>query len=232
MATSVAVKGAPEAVLDLCSDILTGGGDTEALDDQARQLWLDRNTEAAQDGLRLLALAMNHVSDDGAEPDGELHLIGLVCLLDPVRDDVPDAIQSCRTAGVRVVMLTGDHADTAETIARHAGLGDGKLTVMEGTELIHLDVKTMDDDRLEQVMRTDVFARFSPETTLTLVIIFHKARHVLAMTGDGVNDAPALNKVDICIAMGCAGPRSQRGRPLVLRDDRFPTILERCAKVG
>jgi Ca2+-transporting ATPase len=223
----VAVKGAPEAVLDVCSDVMTGGGETEALDDDARQRWLDRNTEAAKDGLRLLALAMKHVSDQDAEPYGDLHLIGLVCLLDPVRDDVPDAIQSCRTAGVRVIMLTGDHADTAETIARHAGIGDGELTVMEGTDLTDLDVEKMDEDRLEQVMRTDVFARVSPETKLTLVSIFQKAGHVVAMTGDGVNDAPALKKADIGIAMGQRGTEvAKEAARMVLRDDRFPTILE------
>src|SRR6056297_677945 len=223
----VAVKGAPEAVLDVCSRVMTGGGDTAALDDDARQRWLDRNTEAARDGLRLLALAMKHVSDDGAEPYGDLHLIGLVCLLDPVREDVPDAIRSCQTAGVRVVMLTGDHADTAETIARHAGLGDGELTVMEGTELSGLDVEEMDEDRLEQVMRTDVFARVSPETKLTLVTLFQKAGHVVAMTGDGVNDAPALKKADIGIAMGQRGTEvAKEAARMVLRDDRFPTILE------
>jgi len=223
----VAVKGAPEAVLDVCSEVLTGGGGTEALDDEARQRWLDRNTEAAQDGLRLLALAMKHVSDDGAEPYGDLHLIGLVCLLDPVRDDVPEAIQSCRTAGVRVVMLTGDHADTAQTIARHAGLGDGELKVMEGTDLADLDVDALDEDRLEQIMRTDVFARVSPETKLTLVTLFQKAGHVVAMTGDGVNDAPALKKADIGIAMGQRGTEvAKEAARMVLRDDRFPTILE------
>ena len=223
----VAVKGAPEAVLDVCSEVLTGGGGTEALDEDARQRWLDRNTEAAQDGLRLLALAMKHVSDDGAEPYGDLHLIGLVCLLDPVRDDVPEAIQSCRTAGVRVVMLTGDHADTAQTIARHAGLGDGELKVMEGTDLADLDVDALDEDRLEQIMRTDVFARVSPETKLTLVTLFQKAGHVVAMTGDGVNDAPALKKADIGIAMGQRGTEvAKEAARMVLRDDRFPTILE------
>jgi Ca2+-transporting ATPase len=217
----VAVKGASEAVLDVSTDVMTSSGETETLSDEDRDDWLERNTEAAKDGLRLLALAMKHVSDDGAEPYRDLHLIGLVCLLDPVRDDVPNAIEACRTAGVRVVMLTGDHADTAESIARSAGLGDGELTVTEGSQLADID-----DDPPEDVMRTDVFARVSPETKLTLVSLFQKAGHVVAMTGDGVNDAPALKKADIGIAMGQRGTEvAKEAARMVLRDDRFPTIL-------
>ena len=222
----VAVKGAPEAVLEACSDVMTGGGDTKALTDEGRQQWLDRNTEAAKDGLRLLALARKHVADDAAEPYRDLHLIGLVCLLDPVRDDVHDAIAACRTAGVRVVMLTGDHADTAETIARNAGLGDGELKVKEGSQLAGMDSDEIDEDTLKDVMRTDVFARVSPEAKLTLVSLFQKSGHVVAMTGDGVNDAPALKKADIGIAMGQRGTEvAKEGARMVLQDDRFSTIL-------
>ncbi len=223
----VAVKGAPEAVLEACSDVMIGGGDTEKLTGHARQRWLDRNTEAASDGLRLLALAKKRVSDDEDDPYRELQLIGLVCLLDPVRDDVPDAIAACQAAGVRIVMLTGDHADTAETIARHAGLGDGELKVTEGSELVGIEQGDIDESALDGVIRTDVFARVSPETKLTLVSLFQKAGHVVAMTGDGVNDAPALKKADIGIAMGRRGTEvAKEVARMVLQDDRFPTILE------
>ena len=222
----VAVKGAPEAVLAACSEVMLGNGQTERLTDDARQRWLDRNTEAAKDGLRLLALAQKHVSDDSADPYRDLHLIGLVCLLDPVREDVPDAINACRTAGVRVVMLTGDHADTAETIARSAGLGEGALKVAEGSKLAGMDGDQIGADALENVMRADVFARVSPEAKLTLVSLFQKAGHVVAMTGDGVNDAPALKKADIGIAMGQRGTEvAKEAARMVLQDDRFSTIL-------
>ncbi len=222
----IAVKGAPEAVVEVCSKVMNDGGKTAELDDEARADWLDRNTDAAQEGLRLLALAQKQVPDDSAEPYRDLNLIGLVCLLDPVREDVPDAIAACRKAGVRIVMLTGDHADTAETIARHAGVGEGELSVVEGTELDELDVDTLDDKQLERLKQTDVFARVSPETKLTLVSIFQKAGHVVAMTGDGVNDAPALKKADIGIAMGQRGTEvAKEAARMVLRDDAFSTIV-------
>ncbi len=135
----IAVKGAPEAVLEVCSEVMTADGATEALTDEDRARWRDRNIAAAKEGLRPLALAMTEVPEPDAEPYTGLQLIGLVCLLDPVREDVPDAIAACRTAGVRVVMLTGDHADTAETIARDAGLGEDDLTVMQGTDLAGIE---------------------------------------------------------------------------------------------
>jgi len=222
----LAVKGAPEAVLDVCSDVMTGSGETEQLTVDARERWLESSTEAAKDGLRLLALAKKHFADADAEPYRDLHLIGLVCLLDPVRDDVPDAIEACRAAGVRVVMLTGDHSDTAVTIARNAGLGDGELTVKEGAQLAGMNEDEINEDALKDVMRTDVFARVSPEAKLTLVSLFQKAGHVVAMTGDGVNDAPALKKADIGIAMGQRGTEvAKEAARMVLQDDRFPTIL-------
>lgn len=222
----VAVKGAAEAVLDVCSDVMCADGKTSALEDDARADWMDRNTDAAKEGLRLLALARKQVSDDSAEPYSDLTLIGLVCLLDPVREDVPDAIAACRKAGVRVVMLTGDHADTAATIARHAAIGDGELSVVEGRELDALDVDNLDEEELERLKQTDVFARVAPETKLTLVSIFQKAGQVVAMTGDGVNDAPALKKADIGIAMGQRGTEvAKEAARMVLRDDAFSTII-------
>lgn len=222
-----AVKGAPEAVLEVCTHFVTRDGDTTKLDDNTRDDWMKRNTKAAQDGLRLLALAMKRDNDDGAEPYRDLHLIGLVCLLDPVREDVPDAIAASQDAGVRVVMLTGDHADTARTIAANAGLGDGDLRVMEGSRLAGRDLDEINEDEREEIMRTDVFARVSPETKLTLVSAFQKAGHVVAMTGDGVNDAPALKKADIGIAMGQRGTKvAKEAARMILRDDRFSTIID------
>ena len=222
----LAVKGAPEAVLDACSQVLTRTGATRALDDKARKDWLNRNTEAAQDGLRLLALAMKRGVAEQADPYSDLVLLGLVCLLDPLRDDVPGAIAASRKAGVRVIMLTGDHADTARTIAENAGLGDGALTVIEGKELAGIDPETLNARDRDRILAADVFARVAPETKLTLVSIFQKAGHVVAMTGDGVNDAPALKKADIGIAMGKRGTDvAKEAAHMVLRDDAFPTII-------
>lgn len=221
----VAVKGAPEAIIDSADEILGPEG-PRPLDDATRQDWKERSAEAAGEGLRLLGLAMKRDGRDDADPYAGLMLIGLVCLLDPVRDDVPAAIAASRAAGVRVVMMTGDHAVTAATIARQAGLGDGELSVIEGSELAGIDPDRISDGMRARILSADVFARVAPETKLSLVSIYQKAGEVVAMTGDGVNDAPALKKADIGIAMGRRGTQvAQDAAHMVLRDDKFATII-------
>jgi len=220
-----AIKGAPEAVIDVCTHVLEQDG-SQKMDDALRQRWTDRNADAAQDGLRLLALAKKEGVPKDADPYESLTLVGLVCFLDPVREDVPDAIKACRAAGVRVIMLTGDHAATAETIARKASLGDGDMKVIESGEIAGLDPENISEDMRARIMEADVFARVSPETKLTLVSLFQDAGHVVAMTGDGVNDAPALKKADIGIAMGKRGTQvAQEAAHMVLQDDAFETII-------
>lgn len=221
----VAVKGAPEAVIGRADRVLGADG-PRPLDAAARQDWKERSAEAAGEGLRLLGLAMKRGDRDDGDPYAGLTLIGLVCLLDPVRDDVPAAIAASRAAGVRVVMMTGDHAVTAATIARQAGLGDGELSVIEGSELAGIDPDRMSDGMRDRILSANVFARVAPETKLTLVSIYQKAGEVVAMTGDGVNDAPALKKADIGIAMGRRGTQvAQDAADMVLRDDKFATII-------
>ena len=221
----IAVKGAPEAVIDICTRVMEDGG-LQHLSEDARQEWKDRNSKAAQDGLRLLALAMKEAVSKDDEPYDRLTLVGLVGLLDPVREDVPDAIEACHAAGVRVIMLTGDHADTAVTIAREARLGDDEMTVIESGELAGLNPESIAEGDRKRILEADVFARVSPETKLTLVSLFQEAGHVVAMTGDGVNDAPALKKADIGIAMGLRGTQvAQEAAHMVLQDDAFETII-------
>ncbi len=221
----VTVKGAPEAVIGICDHVMTTGG-VQTLDQGARKEWRVRGAMAAQEGLRVLGLAMKRADSADVNPYGGLTLAGLVCLLDPVRADVPDAIRASREAGVEVIMLTGDHADTARTIAREAGLGDGDLTVIQGTELTGLDPDGISDAECARILSADVFARVAPETKLTLVTIYQKAGHVVAMTGDGVNDAPALKKADIGIAMGQRGTQvAKEAAHMVLQDDAFATIV-------
>ncbi|MDU8913379.1 cation-translocating P-type ATPase [Aestuariicoccus sp. MJ-SS9] len=221
-----AVKGAAEAVLDACSQVLGPDGAT-AFTPAQRAAWAERTAAAARDGLRLLALAMKDSAAPDAPPYEGLTLVGLVCLSDPLREDVPAAIAACRAAGVRVVMLTGDHADTALTIARQAGLGDGRLSVLESGEIAGLDADTVGAEARARILAADVFARVAPETKLTLVTLYQRAGHVVAMTGDGVNDAPALKKADIGIAMGQRGTQvAQEAAHMVLRDDAFATITE------
>lgn len=219
-----AVKGAPEAVIAACTQVAGADGPVP-LDDTARRDWSDRQAQAASDGLRLLAFAMKY-ADAESPPFDALTLVGLVGLRDPIRAEVPDAIAASRSAGVRVVMLTGDHADTARAIAQQAGLSDGELNVVEGAAIADLDPETADDQQRAQMLDADVFARVTPETKLTLVAMFQNAGHVVAMTGDGVNDAPALKKADIGIAMGAHGTQvAQEAADMVLRDDAFSSIV-------
>ena len=205
----------------------TGPDGPRALDEDGRADWEERNAAAAKEGLRLLALAMKRDEASDAEPYSGLTLVALVCLQAPLREGVADAIcASCR-AGVRVVMLTGDHADTAEANARDAGLGDGALTVIGGNEPQDIDADTADPGTRDRVLEADVFARVAPATKLNLVALYQQAGHVVAMTGDGVNDAPALKKVDIGIAMGQRGTQVAReAAHMVLKDDAFGTIIE------
>ena len=221
----VAVKGAPESVIEHCSSVLSRT-ETSTLGEQSRRTWLDRSDEAAGRGYRLLALAMKRTTGSAVIPYADLTLVGLACLVDPIRPDVPQAIADCRAAGVRVVMLTGDHPETASEIARQAGLGDGDIKVIEGRELGDFDPATLDEQNRRRILSADVFARVAPEMKLELATLFQRSGEIVAMTGDGVNDAPALKKADIGIAMGRRGTEVAReAAHMVLGDDAFPTVI-------
>ena len=222
----VAVKGAPEAVIAACDEELGPEG-PRALDANGRADWQSRSAKAAQQGLRVLALATKRAASPEAAPYSGLTMVGLVCLQDPMRDDVADAIRTSRGAGVRVVMVTGDHAETAAAIARAAGLGEGTVTLVRGDDLEGVKPDMVDPAERARLLGADVFARVSPATKLMLVSLYQKAGHVVAMTGDGVNDAPALKKADIGIAMGRRGTQVAReAAHMVLKDDAFGTIVE------
>ena len=222
-----AVKGAPEAVIDACSQMLGADGPV-AMDGAARADWLSRSASAAGEGQRLLAVAMKRSAQSDAAPYKELTLVGMVCLRDPLRDDAARTIREALAAGVRVVMMTGDHAETAAAIAAQAGLGkhDADLVVIEGHELNGFDPKTIDDALRDRILAADVFARVSPVTKLNIATLFQNSGHIVAMTGDGVNDAPALKKADIGIAMGQRGTEVAReAAQMVRKDDSFGTII-------
>jgi Ca2+-transporting ATPase len=220
-----AVKGAPEFVLEASRSVLVDGAARE-MSDADRAAWRERSDLAARAGLRVLALAMKKAATDGEPPYEDLTLIALVCFLDPLRNDVPAAIRASLDAGVRVVMMTGDHADTAATIAGEAGLGAPPLKVLTGREIAGFDPDTAGEGMRDGLLATDVFARVSPDTKLKLVSLFQDQGHVVAMTGDGVNDAPALKKADIGIAMGQRGTQVAReASDIVLKDDAFATII-------
>ncbi len=220
----VAVKGAPEAVLEVCSSILTPDGE-QALDEERRQDWLEQNRHMAEEGLRVLSLASKQVETEDAEPYQDLTLLGLVGLLDPPREEVRPALQACRQAGVKVVMVTGDHPVTALKIARAVDLvEEDEAEVVQGQEIQAPD--DMSDEGRAHVLGASILARVSPEQKLNLIELHQQNNSIVAMTGDGVNDAPALKKADIGVAMGQRGTQvAQEAADMVLRDDAFSSIV-------
>ncbi len=210
---TVAVKGAPEAVARLCR---LAPGRAQALLQAAHGM--------AADGLRVLAVARAaYVGHDwpATQQGFDFELLGLIGLSDPVRPGVPEAIRDCRAAGIRVVMITGDHPETARAIARQAGLAhDGQL--LTGTDLNALDATAL----RERVREVDVYARVRPEQKLRIVEALQASGEVVAMTGDGVNDAPSLKAAHIGIAMGQRGTDVAReAAALVLLEDDFASMV-------
>jgi len=220
----VAVKGAPEAVLENCSLVATEAG-SEEMSEKWKAFWLQKNTELAEQGYRVLAFAMKEEASIDADPYAGLTFMGLVCMEDPAREDVRQAIAACRDAGVRTVMITGDHPRTAANIASSIGLTEpGRDAVIIGKDIKAYEAMSPED---RQTYRdTPVFARVSPKQKLDLIAVHQEAGAVVAMTGDGVNDAPALKKADIGIAMGLRGTQvAQEAADMVLKDDAFSTIV-------
>ena len=212
-ARMIAAKGAPEAIVDLCHM------------EKARQAAIAAQVATmAGDGLRVLGVAQATFAAGelpAGQHDFDFEFLGLIALEDPVRPDVPKAIAECRAAGIRVVMITGDHPATAVSIARQAGLtADGQI--MTGAQLTALN----DDDLAKRLADTHVFCRVQPEQKLRLVQAFRARGDVVAMTGDGVNDAPALKAAHIGVAMGARGTDVAReAAALVLLNDDFSSLV-------
>ena len=220
----VAVKGAAEAVLEDSTQVATANG-REQMDDKCKAFWLQQNNELAEQGYRVLALAMKETESIKAEPYTGLTFVGLACMEDPAREDVRQAITACRNAGIQTVMITGDHPKTAANIASSIGLTEsGRDTVIIGKDIKAYEAMSQADK--ETYQQTPVFARVSPKQKLDLVAVHQQAGAIVAMTGDGVNDAPALKKADIGIAMGKRGTQvAQEAADMVLKDDAFSTIV-------
>ena len=217
----VCVKGAPEAVLALCAGEWRPNG-VAPLD---HAFWTARLAELAGEGLRVLALAEAPWPEPAVPLDlerlsGRLVLVGLVGLIDPPRPEAVAAVARCQAAGIDVKMITGDHAITARAIAARLGIGSN------GRVLCGAEIETLDDAALcRAVADTDVFARASPEHKLRLVRALQASGAVVAMTGDGVNDAPALKQADVGVAMGQKGTEAAKeAAEIVLADDNFATI--------
>ncbi len=217
------VKGAPEAVIQRCSHQTRGDGNAEKVNET---FWDQKAQDLADEGFRLLALAVSEASKKQEslgfdDVEGGLSLLGFVAIMDPPRPEAAEAVEECHQAGIRVKMITGDHARTAAAIAKQMGIGRGGR-VVSGPEIENAS----DEDLHALVEGVDVFARVSPEHKLRLVGALQSWGHVTAMTGDGVNDAPALKKADIGIAMGEKGTEAAReAADMVLADDNFASIV-------
>lgn len=217
------VKGAPEVVLAQCVAELVDGVE-RPLTVERRGSWAAANSEMASRALRVLGLAYRHVSVDEREPVDETRLVfaGLVGMIDPPRDEAREAVRVCREAGIRPVMITGDHPATALAVARELGIADASQDAVTGMELDRLDDNAL-SRRVEQIA---VYARVSAEHKLRIVKAWKERGQVVAMTGDGVNDAPALRAADIGIAMGVAGTDvTKEAADMVLTDDNFASIV-------
>jgi Ca2+-transporting ATPase len=226
----VAVKGAPEAVLAASTHERRGGRQVD-LDAATRERWLRRNQEMAVAGLRVLGVAGRRAVDATEPAFARLVFLGLVGLLDPPRRDIRATLAACREAGLRVVMATGDQAPTAVAVARAVGLVEAgsEPRVVAGRDLPA--AAALDDATRARLLRVPIFARVDPAQKLALLALHQQAGEVVAVTGDGVNDAPALERADIGIAMGRRGTQvAQDAADMVLRDDRFSTLVEAIAQ--
>jgi len=223
-AYTVAVKGAPEVILSSCCNVQTHAG-VVPLDEQQLQRWLGRVNLLCRRGLRTIGLAEKTADTVDADPYSDLTLHGVVGLEDPAREGIEDAIKCCRDAGISVVMVTGDHAETARNIATKIGIVDESTDVRQfvGGEAVD---RLFDEAGNEELLAARVFSRVTPEQKLKLIDLHQQEKHVVAMTGDGVNDAPALQKADIGIAMGVRGTAvAKEAADMVLQDDDFATIV-------
>lgn len=218
--TMAMVKGAPGRVLERCANVRTGTG-ANPLDDAGRAVLLKRNEALAARGLRVLALASGPVDDATEDSLRDLTFVAFCGTLDPPAVGVRETIQLLRDAGIRTVMITGDQRLTAEAVARDLGILGGDDEVMEGKTLAELP----EQDLAARLERVGAFSRVSPEDKLKIVSAFQRDGEIVAMLGDGVNDAPALRKSDVGVAMGTRGTDvAKEAAAVVLQDDRFRTI--------
>ncbi len=220
----VNVKGGLDEVLSVCSRIETAEGIREITGEDIAGLQ-ERNSKMADSALRVLAMAykpVDKVSTEMEEVERDLIFAGMTGMIDPEREEVVGAIQECHDAGIRTIMITGDHKATALAIASKIGIHrDGDLSIT-GTELEKMDEKTFD----ENVDKYTVYARIAPEQKVKIVTAWQKKGEIVAMTGDGVNDAPALKQADIGVSMGITGTEvAKDASDMILSDDNFVTIV-------
>ncbi|MDX1907677.1 MAG: cation-translocating P-type ATPase [Bacteroidia bacterium] len=211
-------KGAPGAILDICTHVRIAG-EAKPLTETLRRQILGRANQWAEEALRVLAFAYRPLSDTEDLEERDLIFVGLQAMTDPLREDVAQAVETCKKAGIRVIMITGDHKATAEAIGAKLGIS-GRLLTGD-------DLAGMRDEVLTEALRdgANIFARTAPEHKQRIVIALQKMGHTVAMTGDGVNDAPALRQSDIGIALGSGTDVAKEAADLVLLEDSFATIV-------
>ena len=230
---TVYAKGAPREMLELCTHIRMDGRNCP-LDDDLRATVLAANDNFAGEGLRVLAIAMRVLPEPAIKTQAageytaeaiehDLTFLGLAVMMDPPRVEVKIAVEKCHRAGIRIVMITGDYGLTAESIARRVGIIRGsRPRIMNGSELDAMDDKSLKEALLGEV----IFARVAPGHKLRIVSVLQDMGHVVAVTGDGVNDAPALRKANIGVAMGIAGTDvAKETADMILLDDNFASIV-------
>ncbi|HEU4599058.1 MAG TPA: cation-transporting P-type ATPase, partial [Solirubrobacterales bacterium] len=228
----VDAKGAPESILSRCTAIASADGSSRLLDDRARSEVHAATDRFADEGLRVLAVARRRlgggVPRHREEAERGLTLLGLVAMLDPPRPEVQAAVARCHQAGIRIIVVTGDHPRTAVAIANKIGIAEGRARAISEERL-----ERMSDEQLDAALAGGgelVFARSTPEAKLRIADALRAAGHVVAMTGDGANDAPALRRADIGVAMGRSGTDVAReAATMVLTDDNFATIVAAVA---
>jgi Ca2+-transporting ATPase len=226
----IAVKGAPDVILELCTQYQDINDKSQPLGSEMHKRILEANEEMTKDALRVLGLAYRVVEDVPDNPDNikaeelekDLVFVGLIGMIDPARTEVKLALEKAREAGIRTVMITGDYPNTARAIAETIGLLQPGHKVATGA-----DVDGMSDDLLrEEIKITDVFARVSPEHKMRIVDALQANDEIVAMTGDGVNDAPAIKRADIGVAMGITGTDvAKETADMVLTDDNYASIV-------
>jgi Ca2+-transporting ATPase len=217
-------KGAVDSLLEISSHVWSGDGRVEALGEEWRERISTANERLAGDGVRVLGVGLRRLQGldgDGDELERDLTFVGMVGMIDPPRPEAKDAVDTCKRAGIRPVMITGDHPLTAGYIATELGIVDDRRILM-GRDLVNIS----GDELKDLVEEVPVYARVSPENKLSIVEALQEKGHIVAMTGDGVNDAPALKKADIGVAMGVTGTDvSKEAADMVLTDDNFATIV-------
>ncbi len=225
----IVVKGAPEVILPLCTRYQRMNDESIEMTETVRQMILQANNALTEQALRVLAVAYRPVPDvpdqspDVNEMERDLIFVGLIGMIDPPRPEVIPALAKARRAGIRTLMITGDYPNTARAIAKSIGL----LQPERGHVLTGAELEKMDIARLqEEIKRTDVFARVNPEHKLRIVEALQANGEVVAMTGDGINDAPAIKRADIGIAMGISGTDvAKQTADMVLMDDNYASIV-------